>query len=672
MKKTNKKQIAMEISSKVLSVVILILVIIAVALILMVRNESLTAQEQDLTLQSRAASYQMETFFSKYLTIVEQMGFDSELTEILEETGKGDDITKADCYEIVLENMKKTAATDTDNIMAAWIGDIDANVLTQSDGFTSDDSFEITGREWYQTTKNGESMLTSPYTDASTGKMILSAAAPIYGSDGKEIVGVAGVDIALDHINELFSQYKIGKNGYVILVTKDGTVVYHPNEENQLKTLSEIGASGEVEAAIESGKDSFLTYKVGSEKKYGYVGQIGEQDFYVLSSLPSGEYYSSLVSSVVITLIIILVGIVAVVIVIRKVAKDITKPIVSLNEVAQELAAGNLDVAISVKTDNEIGALSDSIQKTVDRLKTYINYIDEISFVLNRLADGKLKISLQYDYAGEFAKVKESLLNISNSMQLIMENIMNSANEVSAGADDLARAAQNIAENTNAQAASVEELVATAISVSEQVNENTKGAKQSAQETERVTGMMQSSKEQMNHMMQAMHKINQTSNEVVTIIKTIEDIADQTNLLALNASIEAARAGEAGRGFAVVATEIGSLADESAKAANNTRNLIEVSMEEISNGTQLANEVVNSLQEVLSAVENVNKAIGISAENNVIQGENMNQIKLGIEEISKSVEDNSASAQETSATSEELAAQAMTLTQMIQRFDLSE
>lgn len=190
----------------------------------------------------------------------------------------------------------------------------------------------------------------------------------------------------------------------------------------------------------------------------------------------------------------------------------------------------------------------------------------------------------------------------------------------------------------------MEELVATSVSVSEQVKENTDDALKSADETARVTKMMQDSRTQMDQMTEAMNKITETSNEVVSIIKTIEDIADQTNLLALNASIEAARAGEAGKGFAVVASEIGSLAEGSSKAANNTKDLIGISIQEIERGTELAANVVASMQEVLDAIENVNGMIGKSAENNQTQNQNIEQIKIGIEEISKAVEDNSASA----------------------------
>ena len=118
--------------------------------------------------------------------------------------------------------------------------------------------------------------------------------------------------------------------------------------------------------------------------------------------------------------------------------------------------------------------------------------------------------------------------------------------------------------------------------------------------------------------------------EVKTFVDSIINISNQTNLLALNASIEAARAGEAGKGFAVVASEIGSLAEGSSKAANNTKDLIGISIQEIERGTELAANVVASMQEVLDAIENVNGMIGKSADNNVVQNQNIEQIKEGI------------------------------------------
>lgn len=665
-----KKQISNELTVRILSVVIAIFICFSVIVAIMIGNTSLTSQKEELELQSKSASYQLETFFEKYVTTVEQMALNPDIQEILTDTKAGDSISKAKLYKEVYQELQKHQATDADNILAAWIGDIDANALTQSDGYTSDSSFDITQRNWYQVTKTGKSMLTDVYTDASTGKLILSAAAPVYDTSEKEIVGVAGIDIALDHINELFSSYTVGDTGYVILLTSEGTIIYHPNAEYQLKTLTEIGASKKVVEALGKGNVD-VKYKIGNSSRYGYIVDITGTDFYVLSCLPAREYFSRLVICIIIILVLIAIGIAAIIFSIRKVATAITKPIIELNDVAQELAHGNLDVSLYVESDNEIGELADSMQLTVNRLKEYINYINEITYALNRLAEGKLKFTLKYDYTGDFAKVKEGLINISESMQSIMQDIITTSAQVSSGSEDLAKAAQSIAEGSTTQSASVEELVATTTSVTEQVKENTASAKVAADETLKVAEMMKNSKEQMAQMTDAMDKITQTSQEVVGIIKTIEDIAGQTNLLALNASIEAARAGEAGKGFAVVATEIGSLADESSKAANTTKNLIGISIDEIEHGNQIVNEVVTSIQQVMEAVQNVNEMIAKSTETYIQQEQSMEQIEIGIEEISKGVEDNSAAAQETSATSEELAAQAATLEQLVQKFDLT-
>lgn len=671
-KQQRKRGIAEEIQVSILSKVVIVFVIVAAVVTFMVGNISLSAQKNDLEMQSKAAAYQLELFFEEYTTVVEQMALNTDVQTLLEETGPGANITESERYATVFNSMKKTAAADSDNIQAVWVGDIDANVLTQSDGYTSGSDFEVTERAWYKAVEEEKTILTDAYVDASTGNVILSAATPVYDQSGQNIIGVAGVDVALDHINEVLSEYKIGNNGFVILATSEGNVIYHPNTDNQQKSLSELNADKTLIQAVEGGKDTSVHYSADGKSKYGYVGRIGSTDYLTISCLPASEYFASLIRCIIIVLLLVIAGIVVIIITIRHLATQLTKPIVALNDVAQELAEGNLDVTLDIVSENEIGELADSIQKTVDRLKEYINYIDEISSVLDRLADGKLKFTLKYDYAGEFAKVKTALLHISGSFEQMIKDIIDSSTQVSIGADELSKAAQNIAEGAMTQAASVQELVATTESVSQQVEENTEDAQKSATETSRVTHMMQDSREQMNQMMEAMNKITETSNEVVSIIKTIEDIADQTNLLALNASIEAARAGEAGKGFAVVASEIGSLADDSSKAANNTRDLIEISLQQIDRGSSLAQNVVQSMQDVLDAVEEVNGMIGKSAENNEAQNQSMEQIRVGIEDISKGVEDNSASAEETSATSQELAAQAATLEELVKRFDLKD
>ena len=278
---------------------------------------------------------------------------------------------------------------------------------------------------------------------------------------------------------------------------------------------------------------------------------------------------------------------------------------------------------------------------------------------------------MKYAYVGEFQKVKEALYHISESMIEIMQNIANSAEQVSSGSDDLAKAAQGLAEGAENQTMAIEDLLHATIDVARQVEENKNDSEKSAENVKAVASMMENSQELMDQMRNAMTKIHETSQQVVGIIKAIEDIASQTNLLSLNASIEAARAGEAGRGFAVVAGEIGNLANESARAVNMTRELIGVSLEEIAKGNALAEEVLKSLSVAGTEMKNVNVMIQNTATNAVLQLQNVNQIKDGVEEISQGVQDNSAMAEETSATSEELAAQSVVLNELMHKFKLS-
>ena len=356
---------------------------------------------------------------------------------------------------------------------------------------------------------------------------------------------------------------------------------------------------------------------------------------------------------------------------VKKSAASLTKPILELNHTAQKLAAGDLDVDLQITSQNEIGELGESIQKTVNRLKEYIAYIDETAEVLSQIADGKLGIDLKNDYVGEFQKIKTALLNISDSMNQVMVGINQSSECVSVGASELATASQVLAEGAEEQAASVEQLAATTNTVVDQVANSLRESEASAKATAQAAGMIEQNQEKMKQMMEAMNEIHHTSQQVVGIIQTIEDIASQTNLLSLNASIEAARAGEAGKGFAVVADEIGKLALESSQAANTTKELIEISMAEINKGNTIAAGAMDSLKESVTAVDQVNEMIQETAQNAAVQAENMEQLRVGIEEIAHGIQDNSAASQETSATSEELASQAELLNKMVQRFELS-
>lgn len=667
----SKKRIADEILLQVGKSVLLVFLVVAVVAIFMVQGVIVSSKKSELTLQSTAAANQLTGFFEEYVRASAQLAVNPEIKYVLTETTPGDNITETEKMDTVRQNLANIVETDTENIMAAWIADIDTSVITQSDGFTSGDDWNITERVWYESCmETGNTVLTEPYVDPASGKVILSAVTPVYGASGGEIIGVTGIDVSLEHLTAIMDEYKIGSDGYVFLLSAEGTILYHPEEELQQKNISEIDISQNVKDAVTAGKGQFLKYKASGTTKYGVVGQVGNTGYTVISNLPFIEYYSQLIFMIVALIVVFAAGILMIVLSIRRSAAKLSQPIKELNHTAQQLAAGDLDVQLEITSEDEIGELGESIGKTVSRLKEYIVYIDETAEVLDRIASGKLSIELKNDYVGEFQKIKDALLNISASMHDVMEGIRDSSGQVSVGASELAEASQMLAQGAQTQAASVQELAATAATVTEQVQGNRKGAELSVKATVHVTTMIEQNQDKMKMMMDAMNEIRETSQKVVGIIQTIEEIAEQTNLLSLNASIEAARAGEMGKGFAVVADEIGKLALESSKAASVTKELIGVSMEEISKGNEIANNVMASLEKSVDAVSDVNDMIKKVAEEAVLQAENMEQIRIGIDEIAQGVNDNSAVSEETYATSEQLANQTVSLNDMVQKFEL--
>lgn len=669
-KKGNKKGIQFQIQTKIGGAIVGVMLIIAILVIVVVYNLLINSNNTELQLDSEAVSLQVEKYFAPFERMVEQLALDDDVKEILTTTGAGERMNENEAYSTVLDKMVAVAGLDTENIEGVFVADLDSNASITSAGSISGADYDCTTRAWYECTQTGKTMLTKTYVAASTGKTILSAATPVYDKSNK-VIGVVGIDVGLDTVMNMMGNYTIGKEGYTMLLASDGDFVYHPNSDLIDTMIQDMNITDNVGTAISNQSEQLLKYTVNGEHKYGYIMPIGTTGFIALSCIPNGQYYSSLIMAVILLLIVIVIGLGFIIFLISKLSNKIVNPLVQLNGAAMELAKGNLDVTIDAHTDDEVGELAKSIEKTVKRLKEYIDYIDEISQVLANMADGKLAIQLKYAYVGEFQKVKDALNNISESMTDVMTNIVEGANQVSVGSDDLANAAQNMAENTQTQAASIEELLATATTVAEQVKENRDNSEKSAAYTNEVADVMEQSKNQMVQMREAMDKIQESSKQVVGVIKAIEDIASQTNLLSLNASIEAARAGEAGKGFAVVAGEIGGLANESANAVNTTRDLINVSLDEIEKGNAIVNDVMASLDNAVERVRVANGMIQETAQNADAQMTSIDQIRDGIKDISQVVQDNSAMAEETSATSEELAAQSVTLNDLVQKFELN-
>ena len=236
--------------------------------------------------------------------------------------------------------------------------------------------------------------------------------------------------------------------------------------------------------------------------------------------------------------------------------------------------------------------------------------------------------------------------------------------------DDPALLAQ--AQGTTQQAASVDGLVANVTAITAQIQTSAVRCGSASELVDQAAGYGAEADRKMEQLTEATRNINQSSAQIGTIIKTIEDIAFQTNILALNASVEAARAGDAGKGFSVVADEVRNLAAKSSEAAQRTTILLNQTVESMDEGVQAAQDTADSVLKVVAHAEEMEKLIDGIADYTKQQDENAEQITHGIEQISVVVQSNVATSEASAAASEELASQASMLRELVARFRLRE
>jgi methyl-accepting chemotaxis protein len=297
--------------------------------------------------------------------------------------------------------------------------------------------------------------------------------------------------------------------------------------------------------------------------------------------------------------------------------------------------------------------------------------ITEASTVLSKMAEGDLSTRVTGDYKGDHAIIKDALNSSLDSMNSLLGEVLIAIDQVASGSNEVSGASQSLSQGATEQAASLEEVSSSVVEIGAQTKQNADNASQANQLANQAGTSATVGNEHMQQMLSAMTEINDSSAQVQKIIKVIDEIAFQTNLLALNAAVEAARAGVHGKGFAVVAEEVRNLAQRSAKAANETTDLIEGSVTKAENGGRIAEDTANALSEIVVSVTKVNDLVGEIDSASREQSTAISEISEAIGQIDQVTQSNTANAEESAAASEELAGQSARLKEMISTFTLS-
>ncbi|MCM1988955.1 methyl-accepting chemotaxis protein [Oceanirhabdus seepicola] len=596
-----------------------------------------------------------------------QLSYDEKIQKIIHDEENLPEVMKQ------FENFMKSH----DNVLDIYIGMKNQETYSYAvGGFV--DNFDPTVRNWYIKAKNENKFIwAEPYEDNTTGKVVLTAAIPIFDKvNNNEFIGVLALDITLNDIGEEINSTKIGNNGYVYILDDESTIIMHPNSELLLKSLKvediskalEEKSQGHVEYKWEEDgvkKDKFTAFIKNEELGWNilaamYIDEI-DDDINVLLKWISYIGIGSLLVSILIALLF---------------SKTITKPINSLLRVMEDVKKGDFSVRSNVKSKDELRSLGEGFNVMLESVGSFVSNIKIVSSEVNESS--------------------QSLAAISEETSASAEQMNTTIEEIAKGAAEQASDAQRGDQITYELAEKLNELTDNTRRVEESTNQVSEANLEGIKAVEELQNKTNSNEKAIEKIEAAVVELNNNTMTIDSILNTINSISEQTNLLALNASIEAARAGEAGKGFVVVADEIRKLAEGSKISTDEIKKIIFRVQEDSNNTVNTMNNVKIIVGEQSEAVYEVNesfKKISMSVEDIIGKIEFMSdfaeeisnnkgemvdtmqnisnisqQTAASVEEVTASIEQQSVTVQEVANSADKLSELANKMEQELGKF----
>lgn len=550
------------------------------------------------------------------------------------------------------------------DIQELYFGGEDASFMTWTQGAFPLNPLE---RAWYKDTKAANKMMiTPPYVDKITNKVIISATMP-YRDKANNFKGVLGGDISLVTLERQAAQLKYLGEGQGFIIDKSGMFLACTEDQSKVtKNMKEDTELKEFYQTMLNQENGMFSYEKNGEKRAIVYTKVESTGWIVGMEVPESVIYKDITTLKVEYLVSGIIGFLLMLLLSLQFAKRITKPIIALNETAQSLATGNLAVqALPVQSRDEIGTLTSSFNHMSESLRELIQKVSNAS---EHVAASSEELTASASQSAEASNhVAAIIAQVATGMDKQLDKVEQATHHI----HTIVKKIGDVSEHTRKI-----NLISTQTSVAAQQGQDLmKSATMQMDQTEEIVAASAV----------LVTKLSENSSQIEEIINVISGIAGQTNLLALNAAIEAARAGEQGRGFAVVAEEVRKLAEQSKNATEEIKSLIariQVDIQEVvesmnhgshevKTGTATIHEVGTEFASILEMVHEISSKIDEAAgsiENVVGDSKEVIHAIDEIQAVSRQTVEQtqtiSAATQEESAATQEIASSSHTVSKM--------